>query len=391
MSIELRNFPVAQSCAAPMALPRGRPPFRADHVGSLLRPQRLLEARELRQAGRISAEEFKAVEDDSVLEIIRLQQNCGLEGITDGELRRNSWHMDFLYRIGGVEKVQNNLKVRFHNHGGDIEFTPSALRVTGKLRLEEPIFLEDFEFLKANATGAPKLTIPSPSMLHYRGGNHSVDPGAYADIDAFWRDLSGAYAAELDILYRHGCRYLQFDDTSLAYLNDPAQRAHVKDLGGDPDNQHLVYIKAFNAAVAGRPEDMAVCTHLCRGNYKSSWVASGGYDHVADDLFNRMDVDGFFLEYDDARSGGFEPLRFVPRGKTVVLGLISSKHGGLEEKDDIKRRLDEASRFIDLDQVCISPQCGFASTCDGNDITIDEQAAKLRLAVDVAYDVWGGL
>ncbi len=391
MSTGIHAAAIAEKNPKLAGRPRGRPPFRADHVGSLLRPKILLDAREARQAGQISAEAFKAVEDEAVRQIIRIQQDCGLQGITDGELRRNSWHMDFLYRIGGVEKVQNNLKVQFHNHAGDIEFTPSALRVTGKLRLEAPIFLDDFTFVAANTTGVAKLTIPSPSMLHYRGGNRTIDPDAYTDIEAFWEDLSAAYAAELRVLYENGCRYLQFDDTSLAYLNDPAQREHVKELGGDPVNQHHVYIDAFNAAVANRPRDMAICTHLCRGNYKSSWVASGGYDYVAEALFNQMDVDGFFLEYDDGRSGGFEPLRFVPKGKNVVLGLISSKHGGLEDKDAIKRRIDEASRFIDLDQVCISPQCGFSSTCEGNDLTIEQQNAKLRLTVEIAEEIWGGL
>ena len=380
-----------ETLSASMALPRGRPPYRADHVGSLLRPQKLLDARDQRKAGQISAEAFKAIEDEAVREIINIQQDCGLEGVTDGELRRNSWHMDFLYQLGGVQKVQSDLKVQFHNHGGDIEFTPSALRVAGKLSLDKPIFLDDFAFVAANARATPKLTIPSPSMLHYRGGNQCIDPAAYTDIEAFWRDLSKAYADEVEHLYGAGCRYLQLDDTSLAYLNDPAQHEHVRAQGGDPDTQHLVYIKAFNAAVSGRPADMAVCTHLCRGNFRSSWAASGGYDHVADALFNQMDVDGFFLEYDDDRSGGFEPLRFVPKGKAVVLGLISSKHGALEDKDMIKRRLDEASRFIDLDQVCISPQCGFSSTCEGNDLTVEEQNAKLRLTVQIAYEVWGGL
>ena len=375
----------------PVALPRGRPPFRADHVGSLLRPAKLLRARDLCKAGQITDEAFKIIEDESVREIIRIQEECGLLGVTDGELRRNSWHMDFLYRLGGVEKVQSDLKIHFHNHSGDLEFTGSALRVTGKLCLDKPIFQDDFDFVASSTRATAKLTIPSPSMLHYRGGNQCVDEAAYTDMALFWKDLSAAYAAELAALYEHGCRYLQFDDTSLAYLNDPAQREHVKHQGGDPETQHLVYIDAFNDAVAGRPDDMAICTHLCRGNFRSSWVASGGYDHVADALFNQMDVDGFFLEYDDERSGGFEPLRFVPKGKAVVLGLISSKFGELEDKDMLKRRLDEASRFIDLDQVCISPQCGFSSTCEGNDITVEQQNAKLRLTVEIANEVWGGL
>ena len=382
---------LVQDGSSPKLAPRSQAPFRADHVGSLLRPRRLLAAREQFQAGEITVEALQAVTDACVLEAIRLQEDCGLHGITDGEFRRNSWHMDFLYRLGGVTKVSNNLKVKFHNPGGDIEFTPSALRVTSKLTLPAPIFIDAFEFVQANTRRTAKMTIPSPSMLHYRSGDGGVDRAVYPRIEDFWRDLSSAYAAEVQALYAHGCRYLQLDDTSLAYLNDPAQRAHVQEIGGDPDSQHLVYIDAFNAAVAQRPSDMAVSTHLCRGNFRSSWVASGGYDYVADDLFNRLDVDSFFLEYDDERSGGFEPLRFVPKGKMVVLGLISSKSGELEDKGAIKRRLDQAARFIDLEQVCISPQCGFSSTFEGNDLTLEQQAAKLRLTVEIAEDVWGGL
>ena len=375
----------------PQTTPRRRGAFRADHVGSLLRPTRLLAAREQFQAGAITADGLKAVTDDCVLEAIRLQEDCGLRGVTDGEFRRNAWHMDFLYQIGGVTKVANTLKVRFHGANGDIEFTPSALKVTSRLTLEQPIFIDAFEFLHAHTRRTAKTTIPSPSMMHYRGGDSCVDRSVYPDIEGFWRDLSGAYADEIRALYDRGCRYLQLDDTSLAYLNDPAQQDHVRAIGGDPDTQHLVYIDAINAAVAGRRPDMMLSIHLCRGNFRSSWVASGGYDHVADELFNRLDVDSFFLEYDDERSGGFEPLQFVPKGKTVVLGLISSKYGALEGKDAIKRRLDQAARFIDLDQVCISPQCGFSSTVEGNDITIEQQAAKLRLTVEIAEEVWGDL
>jgi 5-methyltetrahydropteroyltriglutamate--homocysteine methyltransferase len=388
MSIELHSS-VIQS--RPLRTSARRGPFRADHVGSLLRPRALIEARERLQAGTIDPAAFRAIEDEAVLEVIGLQEDCGLQAITDGELRRNSWHMDFLYRIGGVEKGGDSLKIHFHSHAGDIEFTGAGLKVARPLTLDEPIFLDDFRFVSANTIATPKLTIPSPSMLHYRGGNSCIDPEAYADVEAFWQGLSAVYAAELEVLYAAGCRYLQLDDTSLAYLNDPAQRDHVREIGGDPERQHLVYIEAFNAAIAGRPADMTVCTHLCRGNFRSSWAASGGYDHVADALFNQLDVDGFFLEYDDERSGTFEALRFVPKGKRVVLGLVSSKTGALETKDSIRRRLDEASRFIDLDQVCLSPQCGFASTCHGNDLTVSEQAAKLKLVVDVAYDVWGVL
>ena len=367
-----------------------RPPFRADHVGSLLRPPELLRARDSFKKNEISAAELRTVEDTAIRSVVALQEAVGLEGITDGELRRSSWHMDFLYQLGGVTKIQdNNLKVQFHNAQGDIEFTPAALRVTGKVSLEKCIFGDDFKFLKSVTKGTPKLTIPSPSMIHYRGGRAAIDEAVYPDLKEFWRDLSAAYADEVEQLGKLGCDYLQLDDTSLAYLNDPAQREHIKQIGGDADNQHLVYIDIINAALAKKPVGMTVCTHLCRGNFRSSWVAAGGYDHVADALFGRLNVDGFFLEYDDERSGGFEPLRFVPKGKMVVLGLVTSKRGAMETKDSLKRRIDDAARFVPLDQICLSPQCGFSSTVEGNALTVDEQMAKLRLIVETAQEVWG--
>ena len=366
-----------------------RPPFRADHVGSLLRPPELKAARERFATGEITAAQLRAVEDAAIREAVAMQERLGLQGITDGEFRRGSWHMDFLYRLGGVTRVEQQLSVRFHNEKGDIEFTPAALQVTGRISLQESIFGADFAFLKSIAKGTPKLTIPSPSMIHYRGGRASIDAGVYPDMGDFWRDLSGAYADEVEQLGKLGCTYLQLDDTSLAYLNDPAQRRHMAQIGGDADQQHLVYIDTINAALAKKPPGMTVCTHLCRGNFRSSWVAEGGYDHVADALFGRLNVDGFFLEYDDDRSGGFEPLRFVPRGKKVVLGLVTSKRGAIESKDALKRRIDQAARYVPLDQLALSPQCGFSSTIDGNALTMDEQAAKLRLIVETARDVWG--
>ena len=366
-----------------------RPPFRADHVGSLLRPPELKAARERFRTGEITAAQLRAAEDAAIREAVAMQERLGLHGITDGEFRRGSWHMDFLYRLGGVTRVEQQLKVRFHNEQGDIEFTPAALEVTGKISLKECIFGEDFAFLKSVAKDTPKLTIPSPSMIHYRGGRASIDAGVYPDMGDFWRDLSGAYADEVEQLGKLGCTYLQLDDTSLAYLNDPAQRRHMAQIGGDADRQHLVYIDTINAALAKKPPGMTVCTHLCRGNFRSSWVAEGGYDHVADALFGRLNVDGFFLEYDDDRSGGFEPLRFVPRGKKVVLGLVTSKRGAIESKDALKRRIDQAARYVPLDQLALSPQCGFSSTIDGNALTMDEQAAKLRLIVETAREVWG--
>ena len=365
------------------------PPFRADHVGSLLRPPELLRARAEHQAGRASAEELRRAEDAAIRDVVRMQQEVGLEGVTDGEFRRGSWHMDFLYQIGGISRTESPLKLRFHGESGDIEFATSALKVTGALRHEKTIFGADFAFLKSVTRATPKITIPSPSMVHYRGGTAAVDRSVYPDLDAFWSDLETAYASQIAALAGLGCTYLQLDDTSLAYLNDPAQREHLLSLGGDPANQHLVYIDLINGALARRPPGMTDCVHLCRGNFRSCWIASGGYDHVAEALFNRLDVDGFFLEYDDERSGGFEPLRFVPRGKRVILGLVTSKRAALEGKDDLKRRIEAAARFVDLDQISLSPQCGFASTADGNTLTAAEQWLKLERVAETAREVWG--
>jgi 5-methyltetrahydropteroyltriglutamate--homocysteine methyltransferase len=368
---------------------RTTPPFRADHVGSLLRPKALLQARDEFKTGKIDAAALRRAEDEAIRGAVKLQEEIGLHGITDGEFRRGSWHMDFLYQFGGVTKVQDTLKVRFHNEKGDIEFTPAALRVVGKLKTVKTIFGEDFAFLKSVAQAQPKLTIPAPSMMHYRGGRAAIDTSVYPTLEEFYADLATAYADEIEALGKLGCTYLQLDDTSLAYLNDPTQREHVKQAGGDGVAQHLTYINLINDALRKKPAGMTVTTHLCRGNYRSSWVASGSYDYVADALFNKANVDGFFLEFDDARSGGFEPLRFVPKGKYIVLGLITTKHGDLEKKDDIKRRIDEAAKFVPLDQLCLSPQCGFSSTVEGNALTLDQQIAKLRLVVDVAREVWG--
>jgi 5-methyltetrahydropteroyltriglutamate--homocysteine methyltransferase len=370
---------------------RTRPPFRADHVGSLLRPPGLLQARADAAVGRIDGDTLRRLEDDAIREVVRRQEEVGLQSVTDGELRRASWHMDFIFQLDGVSKESGNLAVTFHNEQGDIEFTPAALHVDGKLGVTRTIFGDDFRFLRdVVTTGVPKLTIPSPSMVHYRGGRASIDPATYADMDEFWRDLTAAYREEVRRLGELGCTYLQLDDTSLAYMNDPQQRAHVASIGGDPEHQHLEYIAHINEALAGRPEGMSVTTHLCRGNFRSSWVAEGGYDFVAEALLNELDVDGFFMEWDDERSGGFEPLRFLPKGdKQVVLGLVTTKRGELETKDELTRRIDAAAGQAPLDQLCLSPQCGFASTLEGNALTQEEQWAKLRLVVEVAQDVWG--
>jgi 5-methyltetrahydropteroyltriglutamate--homocysteine methyltransferase len=368
---------------------RTKPPFRADQVGSLLRPQKLLQAREDHQAGRVSAADLRKIEDESICEAVKMQEEIGLQGITDGEHRRGSWHMDFLYQIAGMTKAHENMKVKFHNEKGDIEFAPAAIRVSGKLKLDRCIFGEDFKFLKSVTKGVAKLTIPSLNMAHYRSGRAAIDENIYPDMEQFWKDLQQVYADEIEQLGKLGCTYLQLDDTSLAYLNDPAQRQHLTDIGGDGKQQHLTYIRNLNAALAKKPAEMTVCTHMCRGNFRSSWVASGGYDYVAEALFAQLDVDGFFLEYDDARSGTFAPLRFVPKGKMVVLGLVTTKKAELERKDDLKRRIDEASRYVPMEQICLSPQCGFSSTVEGNLLTVEDEIAKLRLIAETAQEVWG--
>jgi methionine synthase II (cobalamin-independent) len=372
-----------------MAL-RNTPPFRADHVGSLLRPPELLQAREDHAAGRIDDAELRAAEDDAIRAVVDLQRDVGLRTATDGEFRRASWHMDFIYSLDGVSKAPGDLKVQFHNQEGEIEFTPAAMRIDAKLGVSDTIFGDAFQFLQScvSPEQTPKLTVPSPSMVHYRGGRASIDESVYPDMDAFWSDLVAAYREEVRRLGELGCTYLQFDDTSLAYLNDPKQREYMREIGGDAEHQHEAYISHINEALAERPPGMRVTTHMCRGNFRSSWVAEGGYDFVAEALFNELAVDGFFMEWDDARSGGFEPLRFLPKGKVVVLGLITTKRGELEDSELLKRRIDEATRYADLDQLCLSPQCGFSSTVEGNLLSREQQADKLRLIVEVAEEVW---
>ncbi|MBO0873277.1 MAG: 5-methyltetrahydropteroyltriglutamate--homocysteine S-methyltransferase [Pseudonocardia sp.] len=372
-----------------MAL-RDTPPFRGDHVGSLLRPAALLEAREKFAAGAIDADELRGVEDAAIAEVVRKQEEVGLRAVTDGEFRRASWHMDFIYQLGGVQKAQDNMAIQFRNESGTIEFTPAALRISGPVRLEHTIFEPDFQALQSLTTSAmPKLTIPSPSMVHYRGGRASIDPGVYPDDDSFWADVSAAYAEQVKRVAALGCQYLQFDDTSLAYLNDPKQREQLTARGDDAEHLHERYIRQINAALLDRPEGMTITTHMCRGNFRSSWVAEGGYDFVAEALFNELAVDGYFMEWDDQRSGDFAPLRFVPKGKLVVLGLVTTKRGELESKDALKRRVEEASRYVDVDQLCLSPQCGFSSTVNGNALSAEQQWAKLRLVVETAAEIWG--
>ncbi len=368
-----------------------RPPFRADHVGSLLRPQEVLQARDDFAAGQVTAEQLKEIEDAAIQKIISMQGEVGLKAATDGELRRESWHMDFIYSLGGITKVQDDtIKVAFHNKDKNFEWAPPSAHVTAPVTLEKTIFADAFTFVKDNASPeqTPKLTIPSPSMVHYRGGREAIKAAIYPDLEQFWDDLAKAYADEIQRLYDLGCRYLQLDDTSMAYVNDPRQRQHIAAIGGDPNHQHETYIATMNQALANRPADMAITVHTCRGNNQSMWAAEGGYDFVADSLFNGLDVDGFFCEWDDERSGGFEPLRYLPKGKRVVLGVMTTKSGVLESRDYLKRRVEEAATYADIDQLCLSGQCGFSSTKEGNSLTQEQQWAKLALIVETAQEIW---
>jgi 5-methyltetrahydropteroyltriglutamate--homocysteine methyltransferase len=369
-------------------MPAARPPFRADHVGSLLRPPELLAARERKRLGEISAPELRTVEDRAIRDVVRLQEDLGLTGITDGEFRRTYFHIDFLEQLDGVE-ARAGLAAKFHGAAGEVDFAPPVLHVTDKVRHVRDIQVEDFKFLQSVTKGVPKVTIPSPTMLHFRGGRSAISKDAYPTMEEFYSDVAAAYGAELQALGAAGCTYVQLDDTNLAYLCDPKMREGARQRGDDPDELPRRYAQLINAAIAGRPDGMTICTHLCRGNFKSAWVAEGGYEPVAEVLFNELAVDGYFLEYDDARSGGFAPLRFVPKGKTVVLGLVTTKVGALESKDALKRRIDEASKFMPLDQLALSPQCGFSSTVDGNAIALESQSEKLRLVVETAREVWG--
>ena len=368
---------------------RRRPPFRADHVGSLLRPPELLHARRQAARGEIPHAQLRAAEDAAIRAVVRRQEEIGLAAVTDGEFRRTWFHLDFLQEFGGVSVMDSEMNARFHTEGGEIQMRPKALRVTGRISRPAPIFVADFRFLASVARAMPKLTLPSPSMMHFRGGRRAIDPAIYPDMGQFYADLARAYAAEIADLGAAGCRYIQLDEVNLAYLCDPALAGHVRSVGEDPAALPKTYAGLINAAIAGRPADMAVCMHLCRGNFQSGWVAEGGYDPVAELLFNDIDVDGYFLEYDTPRAGSFAPLRFVPAGKTIVLGLVSSKTGALESKDELKRRIEEAARFVPLGQLALSPQCGFASSVEGNLLGIEEQFAKLRLVAEVAREVWG--
>ena len=365
-----------------------KPPFRADHVGSLLRPPELLEARRRHAAGELSDAALRAAEDEAIRGAVAMQESVGLEGVTDGEFRRTYFHVDFLERLEGVSVSQADYKVKFHSARGDVDFSPPVLGVSGRLARPRPIAVDDFAFLRSLTTRTPKLCIPSPSMLHFRGGRGAVDAEAYPEMEAFFADLARVYREEIADLAAAGCTYLQLDDTNLAYLCDPVHRERARAIGEDPDALPHTYARLISESVRDRPPGMTVCIHLCRGNFRSAWVAEGGYEPVAETLFNEIEVDGFFLEYDDVRSGGFEPLRFVPPGKTVVLGLVTTKRPELEARDDLRRRVEEASRYVPLERLALSPQCGFSSTVHGNEITAEQQAAKLRLVVETAAEIW---
>ena len=367
-------------------MPRTKPPFRADHVGSLLRPAALKQARAKRGRGEITAEELKTIEDREIEAVIRKQEEAGLRSVTDGEFRRAFWNYDFLGQLDGVEAYLGERKIKFQGP----QPKPMMLRVIGKLGgYRAHPMIEHFKFVAAHAKATPKMTVPSPSSLHFRYGRDAVPVEIYPDMDDFYRDLGEGYRKALRAFSDAGCRYLQLDEVNFTYLCDPKLRAFVANRGEDPETLPHVYARMINAALSDVAPDVTKAMHLCRGNFQSTFVASGGYEPVAEILFNEINIDAYFMEYDSDRAGGFAPLRFVPKGKMVVLGLVTSKSGTLESKDELKRRIDQAARYIDLDQLCLSPQCGFASTEEGNILAEDEQWAKLRRIVEVADEVWG--
>jgi 5-methyltetrahydropteroyltriglutamate--homocysteine methyltransferase len=361
-----------------------RPPFRADHVGSLLRPRSLLNLRARAARGEVSAEDLRAHEDECIRRVVRLQESIGLESITDGEYRRESFHGDFMSRIEGVEFKLTTPGTASLSGGPFVAVVSRRMR-----RPAAGIEVESFRYLRSLTSRTSKLTMPSPTMTHFRGGREMIDAHAYPDMDEFFADLARVYREEIAGLAAVGCRYLQIDDTNLAYLCDERIRARVAERGEDVDRLPRDYARLINDSIRERPEDMTVCVHLCRGNARSRWFAEGGYEPVAEVVFNELAVDGFFLEYDDERSGDFAPLRFVPKGKTVVLGLVTTKRGELEDADTVRRRVEAAARYLSIEQLCLSPQCGFASAAEGNLLTEDDEKRKLALVVEVADRIWG--
>jgi 5-methyltetrahydropteroyltriglutamate--homocysteine methyltransferase len=368
-----------------------KPPFKADVVGSLLRPQAIHDARARRKAGEMSAASLWELETTCVREAVELQRDVGLRVCTDGDYHRRHWFLDFIERIDGIE-IRGSLPTKFHNETGDVEWTPPRIEVRRKLRRTRGLAVDDFSALRPVAERyglMPKQTIPSPSIAHFRGGRAAVSTAAYPDIGEFFADLAAVYREEIAALYDAGCRYLQIDEVNLAFLCDPRIRAQVAAIGEDPDALPATYTRLLNDTLRGRPADLTVCLHLCRGNHMSAWVAEGGYDPVAEMTFGQIDVDGFFVEYDSPRAGTFDPLRHLGPGKIAVLGLVTTKKPLLESKDELKRRIEDAARFVPLERLALSPQCGFASTLEGNRITADDQKRKLALVVETADEVWG--
>ncbi len=365
---------------------RTKPPFRADHVGSFLRPAALKEARAKREKGAITAAELKAIEDREIEKIIKKQEELGLQLATDGEFRRSWWHFDFLGRLDGVEIYEAEQGIQFRG----VQTKAQGLRVVGKVGFSDHPMLAHFKFLKANAKVMPKMTIPAPPVLHFRLPKDGIKKDVYPDLDQFFHDLGNAYKQAVKAFYDAGCRYLQFDDTVWAYLCSQEELRKARERMANVDQLQDIYARVINTALEAKPADMTITTHVCRGNFRSTWISEGGYEPVAETLLGKVNYDGYFLEYDTERAGGFEPLRFLPKGnKVVVLGLVTSKSGALEKKDDIKRRIDEAAKFAPIEQFCLSPQCGFASTEEGNILAEQEQWAKLRMIADVAGEVWG--
>jgi 5-methyltetrahydropteroyltriglutamate--homocysteine methyltransferase len=370
---------------------RTRPPFRADHVGSLIRPDALIKARERAERNEISDAELTTIQQAAIREVVRMQEELGLKLATDGEYNRHSWHRDFMLSFRNVRMIPSRLAVRFHTAEGERVHSPPTMQVTGTLARPAGggIFVDDFKFLASIARAMPKITIPSPTVMHFRGGREAIDAAAYPDIAAFYDDLARLYREEIADLAQAGCRYLQIDEVNLAYLCDPELRRQVANIGEDPGTLPQTYAGLINDTIRDRPPDMTVGMHLCRGNFAGAWVAEGGYEPIAELLFNEIAVDGYFLEYDSARAGGFEPLRFLPKGKIAVLGLVTTKSGSLERKDELKRRIDAAARHAPLEQLALSPQCGFSSGIGGNTMDIAAEIAKLALVVETAREVWG--
>ncbi|WP_105607699.1 cobalamin-independent methionine synthase II family protein [Cronobacter sakazakii] len=365
---------------------RQHAPFRADIVGSFLRPDAIKQARQQFAAGEIDAAHLRKIEDDAIRHAVEQQCACGLHVVTDGEFRRAWWHLDFFGALQGVELVEVNQGIQFNG----IQTKAQSVRVTSKVAFGDHPMLEDFRFLKSVSGNAePKMTIPSPSVLHFRGGAAAIDRNVYPDLKDYFDDLATTWRDAIHAFYDAGCRYLQLDDTVWAYLCSDEQRRQIRERGDDPDELARIYARVLNQALEGKPEDLTIGLHVCRGNFRSSWIAEGGYEPVAEVLFGTVNVDAFFLEYDNDRSGDFAPLRFIRPGKQqVVLGLITTKNGELENPELIKARLEEAAKYVDINQICLSPQCGFASTEEGNSITPAEQWEKVRLVTSVASEVW---